>query len=388
MFGTFIDYWCYTDDSTYNGATLQAIVHQAASTRDFMPKNQTRTEGNDDQGFWAMTAMSAAECKFPDPPSDQPQYLALAQAVFNEYAQRWDADNCGGGLRWQIFSFNNGYNYKNAISNGCFFNIAARLARYTGNATYGEWATKVFEWGQTTGLINKAYGVYDGLTIDANKSCEGIDKTQWTYNAGIYMHGAAHMYNLTGKDVWRQRAEGILAEVRDKMVMSDLVYERFCELRAACNNDQQSFKGYLLRWMGQAAKLVPSMGAAVTPILRTSAQAAAAACVGSAAPRYQGSPGTVCGYSWIDNTYDGLSGVPPQMSALAALIAPLSVQARAPLSAATGGTSKGNPEAGSGKAPDPRALRPITPADRVGGGLLTLVLTVGVVGGTWFMVMS
>jgi hypothetical protein len=80
MFGTMVDYWALTGDSSYNEATTQAILHQASDTRDFMPPNQTRTLGNDDQGFWAMTAMSAAENKYPDPPKDQPQWLALAQA--------------------------------------------------------------------------------------------------------------------------------------------------------------------------------------------------------------------------------------------------------------------------------------------------------------------
>lgn len=112
MFGTMVDYWFYTGDTTYNEVTSQALLHQAGDDRDFMPQNQTRTEGNDDQGFWAMAAMTAAENKFPDPPEDQPQWLALAQAVFNEYVGRWDEKTCGGGLRWQIFTFNNGFNYK------------------------------------------------------------------------------------------------------------------------------------------------------------------------------------------------------------------------------------------------------------------------------------
>lgn len=145
MFGTMVDYWAFTEDDTYINQTIQAIVHQGAETRDFMPTNQTRSEGNDDQGFWVMTAMSAAENKFPDPPDDQAQYLGLVQSVFNQYVSRWEDNDCGGGMRWQIFPFNNGFDYKNSISNGCFFNIAARLARYTGNTTYGDWAAKIFE---------------------------------------------------------------------------------------------------------------------------------------------------------------------------------------------------------------------------------------------------
>jgi hypothetical protein len=74
-----------------------------------MPANQSKSLGNDDQGFWGMTAMTAAEYNFPNPPSDQPSWLSLAQAVFNTQAPRWDASSCGGGLRWQIFTFNTGY---------------------------------------------------------------------------------------------------------------------------------------------------------------------------------------------------------------------------------------------------------------------------------------
>ncbi len=85
-----------------------ALVYQASPTNDYMPQNQTLNEGNDDQGFWGMSVMTAAEYKFPDPPKGQPGWLALAQAVFNTQAARWDDSNCGGGLRWQIYNWNKG----------------------------------------------------------------------------------------------------------------------------------------------------------------------------------------------------------------------------------------------------------------------------------------
>jgi len=158
-----------------------------------MPENQTKNEGNDDQGFWAMAAMLAAETNFQNPPADQPQWLALAQAVFNEWAFRWDTKQCNGGLKWQIFPFNNGFTYKNSIANGCFFNLGARLARYTGNETYAMWANKVWDWEMSVGFIDSAYNIYDGASELQN--CTVIDKLQWSYNAGIFLHGAANMYN-------------------------------------------------------------------------------------------------------------------------------------------------------------------------------------------------
>jgi mannan endo-1,6-alpha-mannosidase len=111
-----------------------------------MPANQSSSEGNDDQCFWALAAMSAAETNFTNPPTDKPQWLALAQAVFNEQATRWDAQNCGGGLRWQIYPTNNGYTYKNSIANGCMFHVGARLARYTANDSYVTFAEKHYDW--------------------------------------------------------------------------------------------------------------------------------------------------------------------------------------------------------------------------------------------------
>jgi mannan endo-1,6-alpha-mannosidase len=137
--------------------------------------------------------MSAAEKRFPDPPKGQPQWLSLAQAVFNTQAARWDDEHCGGGLRWQIYTFNSGYHYKNTVSNGAFFLLASRLARYTGNNTYMDWAVKTWDWTRTVGLMSDDYKLYDGY--DINDECTKVQPIQWTYNAGLYLAGAAYLYN-------------------------------------------------------------------------------------------------------------------------------------------------------------------------------------------------
>lgn len=194
MFGALIDYWYYTGDDQFNAITTQAMLHQIGPQEDYMPPNQSRTLGNDDQAFWGMSAMSAAENKYPDPPDGQPGWLALAQAVFNTQAPRWDNETCGGGLKWQIFTFNNGYNYKNTISQGCFFNIAARLARYTNNETYSDWAETAWDWTVAIGLMDSNFHFYDGT--DDRINCTQINHIQWTYNAGVFLYGAATMWNI------------------------------------------------------------------------------------------------------------------------------------------------------------------------------------------------
>lgn len=107
--GTLVDYWAYTGDDQYVNLTKQALLFQVGDHDDYMPINQTRTEGNDDQGFWALTVMSAAEYNFPHPEPDEPQWLGLAQAVFNTQAARWDTEHCNGGLKWQIFEVSCSY---------------------------------------------------------------------------------------------------------------------------------------------------------------------------------------------------------------------------------------------------------------------------------------
>lgn len=195
MFGTLIDYWTLTGDSTYNSLVSEGLLHQVGTDANFMPANQTSALGNDDQSFWGLTAMSAAEHNFPNPPKDQPQWVELAQAVFNSQVPRWDEQTCAGGLRWQIFPFNAGFDYKNSISNGLMFNMASRLARYTGNQTYADWADKIYTWMEDRSLVDDKFNVFDG-SHDLQTNCSTHVPIQWTYNVGVLLHGAANMYNL------------------------------------------------------------------------------------------------------------------------------------------------------------------------------------------------
>lgn len=388
MFGTLIDYWSLTGDTTYNKVITQAMLHQVGDDRDFMPKNQTRTEGNDDQGFWALAAMSAAENNFPNPPADQPQWLALAQAVFNQYATRWDPETCNGGLRWQIFTFNNGFNYKNSISNGCFFNLASRLARYTGNQTYAEWAEKVFDWEVEVGLITPDFKIYDGASVTGKDNCTHLDTIQWTYNAGIFLHGAAVMYNVTeGSDVWRGRVQGILDTTKGRFFnTSGIAAERACETVGRCDIDQQSFKGYLLRWMARTTQMAPFTFDTVSSLIRSSAVAAAQSCTGSPAQGFSGRPGTACGTRWDVGSFDGAVGVGQQMNALSAVMYTLVGRGvAAPVTATTGGTSKGDVNAGTQTTSPITQLAPITLGDRVAAGFLTTAIVLSIVGGSLFV---
>lgn len=124
LMGTMIDYWHFTGHTEYNDEVTQGILYQVGENADFQPLSKRASLGNDDQGFWGMTAMLAAETNFPNPPKDKPQWLALAQAVWTTQnsPERHD-DKCGGGMRWQIPPLNAGYDYKNSTNLSDFIAI-------------------------------------------------------------------------------------------------------------------------------------------------------------------------------------------------------------------------------------------------------------------------
>lgn len=328
--------------------------------------------------------MSAAEFKFPDPPAKSPSWLSLAQAVFNEQAGRWETAHCGGGLRWQIFLTNNGYNYKNSISNGGFFQLAARLARYTNNETYSDWAEKTWDWMTDSVLMDKNYNVYDGTQMSGN--CTVPSKIQWTYNAGTMLMGAANMYNYTnGNAKWRKRLENIVEATavffpKTTNYNSNIMCEVACEPQHTCNYDQPSFKAYLSRWMAATTQLAPFTIPFIMPKLKASAIGAAKQCIG--APRGN----TMCGRLWNQTTWDGNQGVGEQMSALSVIQSNLIQKVSGPVGLNDGGTSKSDPGAGQpsgGDSAEPLSnlyTRAVTAGDKAGAGILTAGVVTGLVG--------
>ncbi|OJD40432.1 mannan endo-alpha-mannosidase [Diplodia corticola] len=324
VWGGLVDYWAYTGDASYVATVTQALLAQKGPANDFMNVEWEKELGNDDQVFWALTAMSAAEQGFPEPSAasaaavtNPPSaWLDLAVNTFNTQVARWDMATCNGGLRWQVYATNNGYTYKNSVSNGGLFQLAARLHRYTGNATYSDWATKVWDWSVGVGAVNaQTYDVYDGAGVDQN--CTQFDKTQWSYNVAMYLYGAAAMYNGTdGAAPWDARTRGLLDNAARRFFSppagnaSDVAYEAACEPLDSCNTDQLSFKAYLARWLAKTSVLAPDVdNGTALPLLRASALGAAAACSGEA-------DGTSCGYRWDTGSYDGKAGVGPQLAAM------------------------------------------------------------------------
>jgi mannan endo-1,6-alpha-mannosidase len=262
--------------------------------------------------------MSALEYQFPDPSQAPANYLEVVTNAFENIVGRWDETSCGGGLKWQIYPENAyGYNYKNSISNGCAFALGARLARYTGEQKYADWAAKIYDWTEKVGLISDQYEVFDG-SDDKTNCAKVADKTQWTYNSAMFLHGSAFMFDYTNGDkTWKERTSGFLDHAgtlffRPFENSTDVMYEWACETGESgrhCNLDQQSFKAYLSRFIAKTALLAPFTKDKITEYLKASAIGAAKSCSG-------GADGVTCGSKWYTGAWDGSSGVGQQLSAL------------------------------------------------------------------------
>lgn len=380
--GSMVDYWFYTGDTTYNDVLKSSLLFQVGANWDYMPSNQTTTEGNDDQGFWGIAVMAAAEKNFTNPGEDQPQWLYLAQAVFNTMAARWDTVHCAGGLRWQIFTWNNGYNYKNAVSNGCLFNLAARLARFTHNQTYAEWAEKVWEWSEAVDFVNTngdTWPVFDGASI--NDNCSQVSNLEWTYNSGLYLSGSAFMYNYTNDTKWLTRATRIWG--RSKVFFMDpyhIMYEAACQPSNQCNTDQRSFKGIFSRFLGLTMLMAPTLSAEIMSYMESTSPGVLSSCSG-------GTDGHTCGLNWGMGKWDGVYGLGEQISALEALQNRLVFTKPGPLTTNTGATSVGNGSAGTqNSATTVVSHLTITQKDKAGAGIITAVVLLLLLASTWWMI--
>ncbi|KIW61603.1 hypothetical protein PV05_01704 [Exophiala xenobiotica] len=325
--GGMMEYWHYTHDDSYNNVMMEALVSQLGSAYDFNMPTEAFDEGNDDQAFWVFAAMSAAEYSFPQPPAPAPSWLDVVENAWQDYFSRWNSATCNGGLKWQFHPENAGYFYKNSISNGAFFQLSARLARFTGNGTYVSWANKIWDWTVGVGLIDNIYNVFDGT--DEKINCTGVDHHQWTYNVGVFLYGAAVLQNYTNSSSpWIERTVGLLDATNTFLTpfknATGVLFEAECELDMTCNIDQLSMKAYLIRWLAGTSMMAPFTSGRVGEILRASAQAAAQACTG-------GKDGTACGSKWYITGWDGTSGLGQQLCAMEAMYALMVNQTNAPI---------------------------------------------------------
>lgn len=371
VFGGMLENWYLCDNKEHEDTLRTAMVSQIGANKDYMPSDQWMSEGNDDHGIWGILVMDAAERNFSDSKENGvPGWLELSQAVFNKMWARWDTQSCGGGLRWQIFEMNIGYNYKNTISNGCLFHLAARLARYTSQSSYADVAETVFDWlvGVNFITFSEYARVRDGASIDQN--CTNIDAKEWSYNSGIILAGCAYMYNYTnGSSKWEDRLNKVLDRSLSIFFKNDIMYESACQDYKTCDTDQRSFKSIYSRMLALTSVIAPYTQDRIMKNLRASALAAARTCVG-------GNSGVSCAMNWHNSFHDGITGLGEEASALEVIQSVLINSKPPPLTANSGGESKGNVDAGKfdNSTTFLKVPNNTTNKDRIGASITTAIM--------------
>lgn len=186
----------------------------------------------DDEGWWALAWIRVYDLTHKE------QYLATADAIFQDMTGGWD-DTCDGGIWWSKKR-----TYKNAIANELFLAVAASLAKHSEGekqASYRDWAEHEWKWFEGTGMINGDHLINDGLTA----ACKNNEKTTWTYNQGVILGGLASLSAVNHDASLLTTANTIARAAIIHLSDKNGVIHDPCE--PECSEDGIQFKGIFVR---------------------------------------------------------------------------------------------------------------------------------------------
>ncbi|KAH8427541.1 uncharacterized protein LDX57_005254 [Aspergillus melleus] len=309
LYLTLIQFWNATEIASYN-SLINKRLRKPLNDSD-APITLERTQ-NQALGAWGLASITAAEMNYPEL-DDKSSWLQVASHILSVLtSQTWDVSTCRGGLRmdWEWFP-------KDALSNGLFFQLAARLAHATSgdeSRDYARWANEVWEWSVISQILDeKNWSVIMSVTNSTEGgACSPYNLREWSYAYGLYLNGAAYMYKATNGLSWKERANGLLQSTMERFFIDNIMTEFGPRGSFGTNetiiNNMKGMVGLLSASLVTVANLLPETAEQIVPRLRATAVAAAKQCSGSA-------NGTVCGSEWTKPTYDGNPGLGSSMSA-------------------------------------------------------------------------
>ncbi|RAL01325.1 glycoside hydrolase family 76 protein [Aspergillus ibericus CBS 121593] len=346
LYSTLIPFWNLTGNDTYNDLITKRM-YSKADLELGTSWEESNNDTNMNHAAWALAAVTAAEMGFPAESSNV-SWLTYAEQAEGTLLSTFDFSTiCGGGLEAENddLSLNN-RSVKDAVSNGEFFQLASRLAYLTSGddqSGYASDAEKVWEWSVDSEMVLESNWTINFLVINttASGNCTGYygNRIEYTYPYGLYLSGAAYMYNVTGAATWKTRAEGLLNTTLSMFIEEGVIVERgFNEDPdlgwagdVVWDDDEYALKGLLASCLAVTTRFLPDTIDTIEPILRSTAKAVAKQCSGM-------SNGTVCGSDWTISSYDYNTNFFSSMSAVNALTANL-MMAQDSVSASSDGAS-------------------------------------------------
>ncbi|MEU9451968.1 glycoside hydrolase family 76 protein [Streptomyces sp. NPDC048277] len=195
----------------------------------------------DDAAWWAVAWVAAYDH------THEQRYLDEAVTITDYVQQFWDTGTCGGGVWWDRER-----TYKNAVTNGLYLWLTTSLhQRIAGDTVWGARATTAADWYLSSGLIDSAGLVNDGLT----SGCANNGQTVWSYNQGLAIGAFTQLWRSTGEtrylDTARRLADAALAA---PALTRDGVLTESCDTgTSTCDDNQKQFKGIFVRHLADLA---------------------------------------------------------------------------------------------------------------------------------------
>lgn len=146
-----------------------------------------------------------------------PALLALSERVFSFVLSGWSTDPTWfepGGIRWKEPATNHS---RNTCVNGPAAEFAARLHEKTGDATYADWAARLYQW------TRKVLCTTDGLYVDQVAPDGTVTPTIWSYNQGSMIGAGVLLARVTGESTHLDEAAETAATFVDRYGVPELV---------------------------------------------------------------------------------------------------------------------------------------------------------------------
>jgi predicted alpha-1,6-mannanase (GH76 family) len=172
-----------------------------------------------------------------------PKYLATARALFADIEGGWDTSCCGtrpGGIWW-----NKGHDQKATASNAGPVIAAVRLGERTHDATYLDFAVRVYSYWWDNMVNHSTNQVIDHIGAD------GV-KVPWrfTYNEGLMIGASMELYRVTGDPPYLDHAVSVTSYVRaQELIHTSLGNVLHDGANDACGGDCHQFKGIAYRYL-------------------------------------------------------------------------------------------------------------------------------------------
>ena len=210
LYSTLIPFWNITGNDTYNDLITKRM-YSKVDLELGTGWDESNNDTNMNHAAWALAAVTAAEMGFPAD-SSKKSWLTYAEQAEGTLSSTWGFSTvCGGGLESQNDDLSL-YNasVKDAVSNGEYFQLASRLAYLTSGddqTGYASDASTVWDWSVSSDMVVESNWTINFMvtntTTGGNCTAYYGTRIEYTYPYGLYLSGAAYMYNVVGSETSR-----------------------------------------------------------------------------------------------------------------------------------------------------------------------------------------